>query len=318
MRRGILLKSGDALERLANIDTIVFDKTGTLTLGHPELVSVFHDQKTLQFAASLAAVSKHPLSKAVFRAYDGPLLALESDVQEIPGKGLEYIQNGKKVRLGKQSWCAPTAQSSDDHMNSLELWFSIEDEDPVQFIFEDQLRSDAEDTVAMIERLGIKTHLVSGDRKAIVEQMASALNIETAFGQVSPIDKTNYIQALKDKGAKVAMIGDGLNDAPALASADVSLSPSSAVDISQNTADIVFQGQELAPIVEAIKTARFSTKLVHQNFGLAILYNIIAIPLAILGFVTPMIAALAMSGSSLVVIFNAFRLNLMRIYKGEA
>ena len=316
MRNGILLKSGDALERLAGIDAIVFDKTGTLTLGHPALVSDFHDSQTLKFAASLAATSKHPLSRAVIRAYDGPLLALDNDVREIPGKGLEYIWNNKTVRLGKQSWCAVDVEQAEGELNSLELWFAIEGERPVAFIFEDQLRLDAQSVVDKIHELGIKTHLVSGDRDPIVRKMADILNIDAAQGQVSPIDKTNYIQALKDKGLKVAMIGDGLNDAPALASADVSLSPSSAVDISQNTADIVFQGNELAPIVEAIETARFSTKLVHQNFGLAVLYNIVAIPLAVLGYVTPLVAAIAMSGSSLVVIFNAFRLNFLRSFKG--
>jgi Cu2+-exporting ATPase len=317
MRNGVLLKSGDALERLAAVDAIVFDKTGTLTLGHPTLVSNFHDVEMLKFAASLAAVSKHPLSRALVRAYDGPLVALDNNVQEISGKGLEYIHNNKTVRLGKQTWCATDAERTEGDLNSLELWFAVEGEKPVLFIFEDQLRLDAQHVVSKIHDLGIRTHLVSGDREPIVRKMAKALNIEAAHGQVSPIDKTNYIQALKDKGLKVAMIGDGLNDAPALASADVSLSPSSAVDISQNTADIVFQGNELAPIVEVIETARFSTKLVHQNFGLAVLYNIIAIPLAVMGYVTPLVAAIAMSGSSLVVIFNAFRLNLLRPFKGN-
>ncbi|UTW55593.1 heavy metal translocating P-type ATPase [Kordiimonas sp. SCSIO 12610] len=317
MRKGILLKSGDALERLANIDAIVFDKTGTLTLGHPELTSKFHENETHRLAASIAAASKHPLSRALLRSYDGALLDLKGEVREIPGKGLEYSYEGQTVRLGKQSWCAPDVSYSETNVYGLELWFTEEGKSPVRFIFEDQPRADAKDVVETIHKLGIATHLVSGDREGIAAKMATELGIDTAYGQVSPIEKTQYIQKLKDAGLKVAMIGDGLNDAPALASADVSLSPSSAVDISQNTADIVFQGNELAPIIEAIRVAKFSTKLVHQNFGLAVLYNLVAIPLAILGYVTPLVAAIAMSGSSLVVIFNAFRLNLMRAYKGK-
>lgn len=302
MRSGILLKSGSALERLATITHAVFDKTGTLTLGKPTLTST-HSNEQLQLAASLAAHSKHPLSQAISKAYAGQLLPFT--VNEVQGYGLE----AKGIKLGKRSWAT---QLADDGENTLELWLAEDGRPPMRFTFADQLRDDAKEIITTLQSAGIKTLLLSGDRQEVTKNIAKKLGIETFEGALSPVQKTEKIAALKASGANVLMVGDGLNDAPSLSSATISMSPASAMDITQNAADIVFQGDRLQPVLNAWKTAKFSQVLVKQNFLLAILYNVIAIPLAVAGMVTPLIAAIAMSSSSLLVIGNAFRLHAMK------
>lgn len=302
MRAGILLKSGSALERLATITHAVFDKTGTLTLGKPTLTST-HTNDQLQLAASLAAHSKHPLSQAVAQAYTGELLPIA--VSEIQSCGLESTG----VRLGKRSWAT---NLPDDADSTLELWLAENGKQPVRFTFADQLRSDAKEIIATMQSAGIKTALLSGDRREVTKEIAGKLGIKEYEPALSPVQKTERIAALKAGGANVLMVGDGLNDAPSLSSATISMSPASAMDITQNAADIVFQGDKLQPVITAWETAQFSQMLVRQNFWIAIGYNIIAIPLAVAGYVTPLIAAIAMSSSSLLVIGNAFRLHTMK------
>ena len=305
LKNGVLLKSGDALERLSAVDTVVFDKTGTLTIGQPALTGGVYSEKHITLAASLAAHSRHPLSKALIAAYEGDIEKL--DVSEVPGKGLKAQAGEKIVRLGSRRWCG-SDNAGGAESDALELWLSIDDKPIAHFVFSDTLRSDAKEVIAALHDEGFETHLLSGDRKIVANSVAEELGIKTVTAEVTPTEKCDYLNALKQADKKVLMVGDGLNDAPALAAAHASMSPSSAIDITQNTADIVFQGERLGPVFSTLITAKRSTKLVRQNFGLAILYNIVAIPLAVLGHVTPMIAAAAMSGSSLVVIMNAFRL----------
>lgn len=303
MKQGVLLKSGDALERLAMIDTIVFDKTGTLTKVTPVLAGGTYNQDHLQIAAAMASQSKHPLSKAVYQHFDGE--ASEFEVQEIPGKGLSVHDGAHTYKLGSRKWCGD-AEAPANEMQ--ELWLAEDDKPIAVFHFNDSLRDDAKATIKRFKREGIDIHLLSGDRNQVVQSVAASLDIKTAISEVSPIDKNAYIKDLIESGKTVLMVGDGLNDAPALAQAHVSMSPSSAIDITQNTADIVYQGDLLSPVYSTLKTAKKSTTLVLQNFSLAVAYNIIAIPMAVMGYVTPLIAAVAMSGSSLVVVLNAFRL----------
>ncbi len=299
MRRGILLKSASALERLASITQVVFDKTGTLTLGKPVLETAGLNREDLERAASLAASSKHPLSQALLQAC--PNVKPQRGVKEIQGCGLE----AEGVRLGKRSWATNLASDAE---NTLELWLAVEGKPPVRFTFLDQLRADAKDVITTLHASGIKTLLLSGDRQEVTAPMAVQLGITEFAGALSPLQKTERIAALKAAGEQVLMVGDGLNDAPSLASATVSMSPASAADITQNAADIVFQGSLLAPVTDAWRIAKKAQRLVKENFALATGYNIIAIPLAVAGYVTPLIAAIAMSASSLVVIVNAMRL----------
>lgn len=305
MKRGILVKVGDALERLAVIDTVVLDKTGTLTLAQPVLQNIDHIAlEDMQLAASMASCSKHPLARALMQAYDGPVLDLK--VQEFPGQGLMTETTAGEVRLGQRLWCGLPERDSD--CDYAETWMVQPGHSPVHFIFHDPLRPDAGKTVQELQKKGLKLILLSGDQDYRVQKMAEGLNVDQAYGGQTPAQKYAIVESLKAKGHHVMMVGDGLNDAPVLVLADVSISPSSAMDIAQNAADIVFTGQSLGAVQIAYDAGKLATQLVRQNFILAIFYNLIAIPVAMAGYVTPLIAALAMSGSSLVVIANSYRL----------
>lgn len=303
MRHGILVKSGDALERLAAMDYVLMDKTGTLTMGKPVLVGSEVSPDNLRVAASLAAFSCHPLSRALASAYSGELLPAEN-VKEYPGQGMEAQIDGRTVRLGSRAWCGrPEAEKSE----YLELWINIEGNVCMPFFFIDQLRTDSRETIEKFRKDDLALGLLSGDREEVVRRVASDCALETYQAEQTPQMKLAFLEALK-RQHKVLMIGDGLNDAPTLAAANVSMAPASAIAITQNAADIVFTGDKFGSVYAAYRTARFTQKLVRQNFILAIIYNVIAIPIAAMGFLTPLIAALAMSGSSLVVIINSFRI----------
>ncbi len=323
LRRGILLKSASALERLAQADTIVFDKTGTLTLGRPDLIE--GDQidgrpidggqpaEALRLAAGLAMASRHPLAQAVARA--APEAEALGGVQEIPGCGLLLETPDGEVRLGSRRWCGIEAEEMPGELGSEprselgpELWLCRPDAEPLRFGFADPPRRDAAEVVRQLEAQGYAVELLSGDRAATVEAVAKDLGIETWRAGCTPAEKCRRLEELEAEGRRTLMVGDGLNDAPALAAALVSVSPSSAVDISQTAADAVFQGESLAPVLELLEVARRSETLVKQNFGLAFAYNLFALPVAVLGMVTPLIAAVFMSASSLLVTGNALRL----------
>ena len=311
LRKGALVKSADGLERLAEIDTVVFDKTGTLTLGRPELVNRAEiAEADLALAASIAAASRHPLARALCRAA-GPVAPLGAEVREEPGLGLAAVSDGRELRLGSRAWCATPLDAPESDSGDSELWLAVPGRAPLRFAFRDALRPGAKDMVAWLRRRGLALELLSGDRTPVVERVAETLGIERWEAECRPDGKIARLNALAAEGRKVLMVGDGLNDAPALAAAFVSASPSEAADISQTAADFILQGESLAPLGEALRVARISRLLVLQNFGLALGYNAIAVPLAVAGLVTPLIAALAMSASSIAVTLNSLRLNLM-------
>ena len=301
-RRGMLVKSAHALERLEKADTVVFDKTGTLTTGELSLEGGA-PENILQLAASLAAHSRHPLSRAVARGWTGPLLPLV-DLKEIPGAGMSATWQGETLRLGSAAFCG-----AEDGPG---IWVRVGDAKPVSLSLHDSLRKDATDTVSRLRKMGLHVMMLSGDRPEAAAETAQRLGISDFVAAVDPAQKTAIIDRLASEGKHVLMVGDGINDAPSLMHADVSMSPSSAMHVTQNAADIVFQGEGVMPVCIAIAVARFSQKLVRQNFALAALYNVIAVPVAMTGHVTPLIAAIAMSVSSLAVTFNALRLNRMK------
>ncbi len=305
IKGGILIKSGDALERLAVIDTILLDKTGTLTLGEPALEGGYDDDM-LAIAASLAAHSNHPLSKAIVKSFKGTLRDV-SNIKEHAGCGVEGVLDNKNIRLGSRAWCGDKDAELTD---KLELWLNIEGQEPVLFVFNDVLRDDAREVVTSFIKDGVNPVMLSGDRKEVAKAISEECGIKEFYAQKTPPEKYEVLEDLKSKGHNVLMVGDGLNDAPVLAGADVSIAPGAAIDMAQNAADIVFMGDKLAPLYDVYKTAKLTQKLVKQNFMLAVIYNIIAVPLALAGLVTPLIAAIAMSGSSLIVIANSFRLRL--------
>lgn len=306
-KRGVLVKSGDALERLAQVDVAVFDKTGTLTLGKPRLTNLV-DAAVLREAAALARTSRHPLSRALVEAA-GPGAPVK-DAREIPGEGIEAVVDGEVVRLGRRAFAAPKAADSGD--GSPELWYARDGMAPVRFRFEDALRPDAAETVRALKQRGIAVEMISGDRRVAVEAAARAAGIETWAGGVAPGDKVARLQTLRAQGKKPFMVGDGLNDAAALAAAHASASPGTALEASQAASDIVIQGANLGGLVEAIDVARASKARALENLRFSALYNLIAAPAAAAGLLTPLIAALAMSGSSIVVTLNALRLQWER------
>jgi Cu2+-exporting ATPase len=302
-KRGVLVRSGDALERLATVDTVIFDKTGTLTLARPRLISA-HSNAQLQSAAALARVSRHPLSRALVAAA-GPGVALTGAV-ETPGEGVAGLVDGAPARLGKRSFAAPSA--IDAHDGAPELWFARGEDGPVRFAFADEIRSDAAATIAALQTRGLAIEMLSGDRESAVARAALALGVTHWRAGVTPAEKTAHVQRLRAAGRKVLMVGDGLNDAAALAAAHASACLGGAVEASQAAADIVLQGDRLVSVVEAIQVAKSARARSFENLGFSAVYNLIAAPLAAFGFLTPLIAACAMSGSSLLVTLNALRM----------
>ncbi|HTP84564.1 MAG TPA: heavy metal translocating P-type ATPase [Alphaproteobacteria bacterium] len=305
LRGGTLLKSATALERLADIDTVVFDKTGTLTVGRPELSQDrMRSGEDLRLAASIAASSRHPLARALQRACPG--VEALGGVAEHPGRGLSAAEGHGEIRLGSRAFCGISADEAVP--GGPELWLARPGHPPVQFMFTDALRCDAAEIIQDLRRRGLDVRLMSGDRAAVVAGVARRVGLDLWQAECTPARKAAELAALRAHGRRVLMVGDGLNDAPALEAADVSASPATAADICQTAADLVFQGDRLAPVLEALDMAKRTRRLVRQNLVLALAYNLAAVPLAILGYVTPLIAAVAMSSSSVIVIGNALRL----------
>jgi Cu2+-exporting ATPase len=280
----------------------VFDKTGTLTEPMPGLVNAVDiDPGALRLAASLAASSRHPLARALVAAV-GPVPAAEP-VVERPGKGISFAGPAGEVRLGSRAFCGDVAAVE---AATPELWLARPGAVPVRFVFDERPREDARATIDALRRMGLVVELISGDRRAAVARVAAALGIDTWRAECSPVDKVTLVERLA-AGHRVLMVGDGLNDSPALAAALVSASPASAADLSQTVADVVFQGARLGPVRAVIRAARRARSVMRQNLALAIGYNAVMVPLAVAGWVTPWLAAAAMSSSSLLVMANSFR-----------
>ena len=299
MRAGVLVKDGSALERLAEADRALFDKTGTLTLGRPELVNpadVPPEDRAIVLA--LAQASRHPLAEAIRRAFDASRIAPASlsNVQEVPGFGLTAIFRGAPVSLAR-------GPASD----GLTTFYTRDERAPLKLGFEDKLRPEAREAIVRLRKLGIECSIASGDSARSVAAATRGLGITAQTG-MRPEDKLGLITRLHRSGSRVMMVGDGLNDGPALAAGHVSMAPGSASDVGQNAADAVFLGDSLLPVAKAVAAARRTMRVVRQNFVIAIGYNAVAVPLAFMGKVTPLVAALAMSGSSIIVVANALRL----------
>ncbi len=301
----ILTKDGSGLERLATIDTVVLDKTGTVTVGRPRLVNMTElDPHALNLAAALAANSRHPLSLALVDAAGAASSTVPFDsVTEVAGLGVEAYSGGDRYRLGRASWAI--AAGGGETGGTL---LTKNGEMLGAFEFEDQLRADVQGTVRSLQADGLMVMLVSGDDATIVGRVAGRIGLDTWFGNVLPADKVELIASLRSQGHRVLMVGDGLNDAPALAGADVSMAPSSAADVGRSAADFVFLRESLAAVPFARSIARDAGRLIRQNLGFAVVYNAIAVPIAILGYATPLVAAVAMSLSSVMVVANALRL----------
>jgi Cu2+-exporting ATPase len=295
-RRGVLVASGTALERLASAGHAVLDKTGTLTEGHPTLLPGDWTEAELREAAGLARASRHPLARALAAAC--PEAPLAEGVREVPGRGLAA---GAR-RLGSAAFLGLAGPDA-----GLTLWYAAPERAPVAFRFADRLRADAPAVVRGLRDLGLSAELLSGDAPPAVAAVAAQAGIEHWTAQAVPEAKAARIEALRAEGRRPLMVGDGINDAAALALAHVSACPGDGTDLAQTAADLVLRADGLSALPAAIRVARRAQRLARQNIAFSLAYNVVAVPLAISGVVTPLIAALVMASSSLIVIGNSLR-----------
>ncbi|WNL38364.1 heavy metal translocating P-type ATPase [Halomonas sp. PAMB 3232] len=312
-RRGVLITRADALEALAGVTRVVFDKTGTLTHGEMRLAATqtlgaLSEPHARQIAAAIEAHSEHPIASA-FRPFREPALSA-CDVVRHPNQGLGATLDGKRWRLGRAAFAAGDitppgpgqwlllSREGADGAYIPSAWFRLED----------TLRDDAAETVARLQALGLDVELLSGDERAPVQALAQTLGITTWQARATPEEKLARIQALQTKGERVLMVGDGINDVPVLAGADVALAMNGATDLAQTRADALLLSPRLVRVVEALSLARATRRVMRQNIAWSVAYNGLALPLAALGLVPPWLAALGMSLSSLVVVGNALRL----------
>ncbi len=293
-RRGLLVKSDTALERLSGVDTVVFDKTGTLTrptLSIPDSLSA----EDIAVLKALALQSDHPLSKSLVSQLKGVIPAPLSDIQEIAGTGVRATYKGAAVRLGRGAWIGTDAPTAFEAGKIYPLASS------------EVLLPGARQGIEDVKAMGLSIHVLTGDTDEKARKLARDLGLENVVAGVDPKEKLAFIEALKSDGHSVLMVGDGLNDVAALTAANAAISPGTALEASRSAADVVLVSGRMQSVAEALKGARLAHRLILQNFGFAAAYNMVAIPLAVLGFASPLMAALAMSMSSITVTVNALR-----------
>ncbi|MBL6457517.1 heavy metal translocating P-type ATPase [Belnapia sp. T6] len=295
-RRGVLVTSPTALERLAAVDCVVLDKTGTLTTGTPRLLPGIWSPAELRAAAGLARGSRHPLARALAAACpDAPLRA---DAEEHPGQGM----TAGTARLGSARFCG-VREAGDTPV----LWFTEGGSAPVAFRFADALRADAAAAIQALRELGLPVEILSGDAPGAVAAVAAELGIESWQGGAIPEAKLSRIADLREAGHRPLMVGDGINDAGALALAYAAVAAPGAQDLAQGAADLVLRTEALLALPGAIHAARRAQALARQNIAFSLAYNLVAVPAAVAGLVTPLGAAAVMASSSIAVILNALR-----------
>ncbi|SFE22184.1 heavy metal translocating P-type ATPase [Roseivivax sediminis] len=298
-RRGLLVKSQTALERLAEVDMVVFDKTGTLTTGAARLTGS-PEPRALALAAGLATASRHPYSQAIRAAAEarGIAPAAVSEVVEVPGRGVEAQHEGRRVRLGHPGWIGAAGDG---------VMLDDGEGGAVRFTFEEEMRPEAPALIATLKARGLPVALLSGDGEGTVRAASNTLGIDDAHARMTPEDKADWLAARAGEGRRVLMVGDGLNDSAALAGAHASLAPASGLEAARAVADVVLVGDDLGSVADLLITAKGSLVRMRENIGISALYNIVAVPVAVLGFASPFLAALAMSVSSLTVTLNSLR-----------
>ncbi|MGJ7456480.1 heavy metal translocating P-type ATPase [Halomonas sp. RA08-2] len=313
-RRGVLVTRADAIESLSQLDRVILDKTGTLTSGQMTLVESrplggLDAERARTLAAALEARSEHPIARA-FHPYRLATVRA-SEVASRTGQGLEGILGERRWRLGKPEFAAPE-HALEAPGEGQWLLLAEEGEPRAWFALQDRVRDDAANTVAALKALGLEVELLSGDTPAAAGDLARRLEIPTWRGGASPEDKLARIRECQAVGETVAMVGDGINDIPVLAGADVAIAMNGATDLARTSADAILLSPRLSRIVEAIEISRATRRVMRQNMNWSVCYNFTAMPIAAMGFVPPWLAAMGMSASSLVVVGNALRLNRFR------
>ena len=321
--KGVLTTRGHALETLANVTHIFFDKTGTLTHGNMVITDVQQlgtvpIEQCQKLAAGLEGASEHPIAKALLSDIDNATLFKQAKATS--GKGIEGIFDNERYRIGTANYIAEIAgKLGTDHESEEQGQGSIvylgkqscTTEDAqwlARFTLEDEIREEAKEAISAIKKMGINVTLLSGDKQQVVDRIAATLDFQQAIGELLPEQKLHHLQQAQQQNEIVAMIGDGVNDAPVLAGAQVSIAMGEGSQLAQVSADMVLLSENLALLPEAIQTARAMQRIIKQNFAWAIFYNVLAIPLAASALLAPWMAALGMSFSSLVVVLNALRL----------
>ncbi len=317
-RLGVLTTRGHALETLAKVTQIVFDKTGTLTKGHLafESMQVFTEQKEqqcLNIAAALELGSEHPVAKVFLQKASIPNEIIANEIEAVSGQGVTGQIDGAQYRLGCAAYVQDALNKNHAEINktgeATVIFLAKETMLLAVFFLNDELREQAVESVQALKDMGKKVWLVSGDNESAVASIARKLGIENTCHSMKPEDKLAVISKLQQQGEIVAMIGDGVNDAPVLAAAQVSIAMGGGTQLAQASADMVLLSEHLPHLVDAVKMAKRSVNIVHQNLGWALVYNLLALPLASMGYIAPWMAAIGMSVSSLVVVLNALRLN---------
>jgi Cu2+-exporting ATPase len=316
-RLGLLVTRADAVERLARADTVLFDKTGTLTgtssgVARVKLLSTSTREKVLALAAALERASTHPLAEA-FRPFDAPALQVEAS-REFDGAGIEGVIAGTRWRLGRRRFVEElrrqhaVSQLVPHYSVGTQLYLGSVDGLAAEIELGIPLRPDARGAVDELRSMGLKVLIASGDSVSAVTSAARTLGILHAHARLTAEDKIHLLTDLRDRGRRVFVIGDGINDGPVLAAADVSCAMGQGSAIAQSASDLLLVHDGLATLPRAVATARRALRIMRQNLLWALVYNLAAVPLAALGLVPPWLAALGMSLSSLGVVLNARRL----------
>jgi len=314
-RSGLIVTRGRALEALARADRVIFDKTGTLTFGQPVLTELrvlragTSRERCLAIAAALERYSGHPIARAF--AQESAAVGV-SEVSSTAGLGVDGRIAGQRYRVGRADFvlklCATAAIAPESAQGRSSVFLGDAAGLLAEFVLCDALRADARATMQQLRRLGLEPLIASGDRAAVVAEIARQLDVSRGLGDLRASDKLTYVRSLQAQRRIVAMVGDGVNDAPVLAGADVSVAIGGGTDLAKVSADIVMLGEGLAPLAQGIETARRCMRIIRQNIAWAVIYNAAAVPLAASGWLQPWMAAIGMSASSLLVALNALRL----------
>jgi P-type Cu2+ transporter len=332
---GILYKNAEALEAPAKINAVIFDKTGTLTRGEPEVIEIvtaphFDQAALLRLTAAAEAGSEHPLAQAVVNAAQAKSLDVPkaSAFEAIPGHGLQATVSGQTILIGNRKLMTECGIAFDDLLTRADslsgagrtvIYIAVDDKPAGLLAIADQIRDGAKDAIAALQGLGVEVAMLTGDNKATAARVAGELGINTVFAEVLPDQKANKVKELQAQGKKVAMVGDGINDAPALAQADIGIAIGAGTDVAVETADIVLMKSDPFDVVGAVELSRATLNKMRQNLAWAVGYNMLAIPVAAglfagVGLILrPEIGALAMSGSSIIVAVNAVLLRRARL-----